>query len=162
MDSKSLLQMVDHSRLERIAQHLPDTTDLTLIVLKGHLLGEELLDAIIQSHCKDASVLQGVEIGHLVKIKLAAALTGDIGAQFVWNMCEKLNSLRNALAHKLEHPLAKKRLESFLVLFRNHELEFGPIGSEPKDLRRAIVFLLGCLVAIQTGPSLLDALRIEV
>ena len=152
---------LDFSHLGRIAQHLPDTTDLTLITLKGHLLVEELLDAIIASHCKDESVLHGVEIGFFVKVKLAAALTGKEGPSFAWTMSEKLNSLRNALAHKLEHPLGQKRLESFLKLFRNKKQDICSTGDLAKDLRYAIIFLLGCLTAVKSGPAAFADLRID-
>lgn len=151
MEISSQSRKLDLSRLGRIAQHLPAGDDLTLITLKGHLLVEEMLDTIIESHCKDKSILQGVEIGFFVKIKLAAALTGRDELLFAWTMCEKLNSLRNALAHKLEHPLAKRRLESFLALFSNPELELVSTGDPAKDLRHAIIFFLGSLIPIANG-----------
>src|SRR5690606_30639620 len=125
---------IDLAHLGRIAQHLPDGTDLTLLTLKGHLLVEELLDTIIDSHCKDKSILQTIDISFFVKLKLAAALTGRDELSFAWAMGEKLNALRNALVHNLEHPLAQKRLESFLALFRNQELELVATGDNAKDL----------------------------
>jgi hypothetical protein len=149
------------AQLERIARHLPDGTDLTLITLKGHLLVEELLDSIIEDHCKDKTVLQGVEISFFLKIRLAAALTGRDDVSFAWTMGEKLNALRNALAHKLEHPLAQKRLATFLALFRNQDLDLVPTGEQSKDLRRAIIFLIGCLTAIKSGPPSSAELTID-
>ena len=161
MESSSPRQRIDLSHLGRIAQHLPDGTDLTLITLKGHLLVEELLDTIIESHCKDKTVLPGIEISFFVKLKLAAALTGRDELSFAWTMGEKLNALRNALAHKLEHPLAQKRLDAFLALFRNPELEIASTGDKAKDLRHTIIFFLGCLMAIKSGPPSLAGLAID-
>jgi hypothetical protein len=160
MNSPSLRQRIDFSYLGRIAQHLPESVDLTLITLKGHLLVEELLDSIIESHCKDKAILQGVDISFFVKLKIAAALTGRDELSFAWKMGEKLNALRNALAHKLEHPLAQKRLDGFLELFHNSELELESTGDKSKDLRRAIIFFVGCLMAIKDGAPLGKGLTI--
>lgn len=142
---------IDLSHLGRIAQHLPEEGDLTLITLKGHLLVEEMLDTIVASKCKDKSILVGVEIGFYVKLKLAAALVGSEASPLVWSMAEKLNALRNALAHKLEHPLAQKRLETFLGLIRSPNDDLSSSGDSEKDLRHAIIFLLGGLMAIASG-----------
>lgn len=61
-------------------------------------------------------------------------------------MAERLNSLRNAIAHKLEHPLARKRMDVFLDTFRAPELKFTLTGSPEHDLREAILFMLGLIV----------------
>ncbi len=140
-------------RQDRVLQHLPESDDLTLITLKGHLLVEEALDSIIQNHCKDKTALQGVEIGFYVKLKLAAALIGDPNLSGGWTMVEKLNSLRNALAHRLEHPLAKKRLNAFLALFDVPEVSVSLTGHTATDLRQTIAYLLGFIHGA-TDPTL--------
>lgn len=161
MDPSAQSPRIDLSSLGRIAQHLPDSDDLTLITLKGHLLVEELLDTIIKSHCEDKSVLDSVEISFFVKLKLTEALTGRHELKYAWRMGEKLNALRNALAHKLEHPLAQKRLEAFLALFRNPDFDIASTGDKAKDLRRAIIFFLGCLIAIKSASPPVLGLGIE-
>ena len=66
----------------------------------------------------------------------------------VWNACQKLNALRNALAHKLEHPEAQKRLVSFIAIFNDPATEWKPTGEQATDVKRAILFLLGALQEI--------------
>ncbi len=134
-------------RLERITQHLLPSDDLTLITLKGHLLVEELLGEIIASYCKNPDALEG-DIGFAVKLKFARALTGAEELALVWNACQKLNALRNALAHKLEHPEAQKRLVSFIAIFNDPATEWKPTGEQATDVKRAILFLLGALQEI--------------
>lgn len=143
----------DLSKLERIAQHLPPGDDITLITLKGHLLVEELLEELIASHCKNPAALEG-DIGFSVKLKFARALTGAEELSVVWTACQKLNSLRNALAHKLEHPEAQKRLASFFAIFDDPNTEWQRTGSDSADLKRALVFLLGAIQAIGKPVSL--------
>jgi len=144
---------LDLSKLERIAQHLPPGDDLTLITLKGHLLVEELLEELIASHCKNPAALEG-DIGFSVKLKFVRALTGAEELFVVWTACQKLNSLRNALAHRLEHPEAQKRLASFFAVFDDPRTGWRRTGSEPEDLKRALIFLLGAMQAIGKPVSL--------
>ena len=143
---------LDMSKLERIAQHLPPSDDLTLNTLKGHLLVEELLEELIASHCKNPAALEG-DIGFSVKLKFARALTGAEELSVVWAACQKLNSLRNALAHRLEHPEAQKRLTSFFAIFDDPHIDWERTNSEPADLKRALVFLLGAMQAIDKPAS---------
>ena len=159
-DGKYSVTKLDLSKLERIAKHLPPGEDLTLITLKGHLLVEELLEELIASHCKNPAALNG-DIGFAVKLKFARALTGAEELSIAWTACQKLNSLRNALAHKLEHPEAQKRLASFLATFDDPSTEWQRTGSESTDLRRALLFLLGALQGIGK-PVLLKGLGIAV
>ncbi|WP_156899916.1 hypothetical protein [Luteimonas mephitis] len=151
---------LDLSKLQRIAQHLPPGDDLTLITLKGHLLVEEQLEDLILSHCKNPSALDG-DIGFSVKLKFARALTGVEEIALAWVACQKLNSLRNALAHKLEHPEAQKRLVAFLSTLDDPSTNWKRTGSDADDLRRALLFLLGALQGIEK-PVPLKGLGIAV
>lgn len=151
---------LDLSKLERIAQHLPSGDDVTLITLKGHLLVEEELDELLTSHCKDPSAIEG-DIGFSIKLKFARALTGADELCLVWSACERLNSLRNALAHKLDHPQAQKRLASFLAGFDDPNMGWTRTGDQVTDLKHAIVFLLGALQTVDK-PVSLKGLKIAV
>ena len=138
--------MKPHDDMSRIHKYMPRSQDLTLITLKGHLLVEELLDDIIESHCNNKSILKSIEIGFFVKLKLAAALSGRDDLSHGWSMCERLNALRNSLVHKLDHPIAKKRLDEFLDLYYNHP-GVSSKGDITNDVKNAIyllfVYILG-------------------
>lgn len=140
---------VDLEHLERVARHLLDTDDITLIALKGHLLIEELLDEIIWAYCKAPETLQDVEIRFPAKIKLVLALTGTHELSRVWGLCEKLNSLRNSLAHKIEHPSAQKKLYAFFAGFNDAFFTWQPKARDANDLRDGIVFLIGAIQGVR-------------
>lgn len=154
------MTQIDLSKIQRIAQHLPSGDDVTLITLKGHLLVEEQLDELIAAHCKNPDALEG-DIGFAVKLKFARALTGAEELSIVWSACQRLNSLRNALAHKLEHPQAQKRLASFLAALDDPSTGWRRTGGEAADLKRAIIFLLGALQSVGK-PISLKGLEIAV
>lgn len=138
--------MNKHDDMSRIRKHMPDGEDITLIILKAHLLVEELLDEIIGEYCRNKQALKNVQISFSVKLKLAEALSGRDDLSHGWKMVEKLNSLRNALAHSLEHPLEKRRLDGFLSLYYEHPGKTSKISTS-EDLRSAIyllfVYILG-------------------
>lgn len=113
------LPMEAQARFKRFDAHLPSSDDPTLIVLKGHLLAEEILENLIKAKCKHPEALDHVEIGFFLKAKLAHALIGNthenglILPESVWEMLGALNSLRNELAHSLEPKNWKQKFKNF-------------------------------------------------
>lgn len=87
----------------RYDDHMPDTDDLTLVVLKGHLLVEEVmieLASLVLPHsdCLDSARLTFYQRACVVKAAIPSRATD------CWELIFKLNSLRNDLAHNLEPP----------------------------------------------------------
>jgi hypothetical protein len=152
---------LDLKHIERVAQHLPSSDDMTLLALKGHLLVEELLDEIIWAHCKTPEVLQDVEIRFPAKIKLVQALTGTSELSSIWGLCEKLNSLRNSLAHKIQHPAAQKRLDAFFSAFNDPNFKWRPKNRDAEDLRSGIIFLIGAVQGVR-NPLVVKELGVVV
>lgn len=152
---------VDFSKLERLAQHLLPVEDLTLAVLKGHLLIEESLEEVVVAHCKSPGLVREQQVNFATKLLFARALTGAEELSVVWSACKRLNSLRNALAHKLEHPDTQKRLLSFLSSFNDPELEWERTENQLLDFRRKAIFLYGAIQGIGK-PLNLEHLKISV
>ena len=142
------MSQLDLKHLERVLQHMPQSGDMTLIALKGHLLIEEMLDEIIWAHCKAPDALQDVEIRFPAKVKLVLALTATHELANVWNLCEKLNTLRNSLAHKIEHPAAQKKLDAFFAGFGNN-YDWKPTTRDAEDLWSGIAILIGAVQGVR-------------
>lgn len=90
----------------RFMSHIPaDSSDISLAVLKGHLLAEELLADYISYKVNYPEHLK-LENNHwnfANKIELAASLASDQHHDiWVWHALKKLNTLRNKLSHGLE------------------------------------------------------------
>ena len=152
------------ARRERFRAHLPETEDLALITLKGHLLVEEILDDIIAHHCKKPAALSGSRMGFQLKAVLAHALAGDDSLpQQLWPMVNALRSLRNELAHKLDSPKLEQVVSKFVTAT-------GVIGTDDQSspvahkLRISMAYMYGFLAAyeyrVRTGslpPKLSEA-----
>ena len=96
-------------RSNRYLQLLPDTDDLILVTLKGHLVVEEILHAIVKSHCSFPEHLEDTRLSFLQLANLTKALINlPTTSKSVFPAILKLNKLRNHLAHNLSSNLAEK------------------------------------------------------
>lgn len=128
MNEKITFDSVD--RFQRIEEHFPKIADPVLIILKGHLLAEEILDNLLRFYCKEPEALGNVEIGFFLKCKLVRALTGRMHSkgyiypEKIWLILESLNSLRNELAHSLESEKVDSKTQRFLsvAIYPKNEL----------------------------------------
>jgi hypothetical protein len=92
------------------------------------LLAEEALDDLIRFYCTQPEHLDEVEIRFLVKARLARALSGHLVWTGLWPLLDALNTVRNDLAHNLDSPKLRDRINRFLALRREH----APLLYDPK------------------------------
>ena len=110
-DSSKLLA----DALVRIKSHLPESDDLTLIVLKGHLILEEEINALLSDLVENEKPLIKARFSFAQRLALIEAHVSRKEAQSLnLNAAGKLNSLRNELAHNLSSDKLEKRLSDFL------------------------------------------------
>ncbi|SRR6266571_705493 len=138
-------QIIDLQALHRLIEHLPQSDDLTLIVLKGHLLVEErLLDLVGLRLRANDNALKDARLRFAQLIPLARVASGRDQYPGLWRALERLNSLRNDLAHHLEprqvEGLAKAIIDDVgdIAGIRRSD----PISTR---LRGAVAFLYGAL-----------------
>jgi hypothetical protein len=104
----------------RFLDFLPHGKDRLLVILKGHLLIEELLRRIVDERCKKPEALEAVSFECSQIIAIAEALCAKEIDPWVWNSIRKLNSLRNDIAHDLESRRMKDRVSNFISLVREN------------------------------------------
>ena len=143
--------------IARHKEHLPDGSDLTLLVLKGHLLVEESLDQLIGSSCPAPKYLLDARLTFAVKMRIARALTDHLLYPGYWDLIRALNKIRNGLAHKLDNPALEAALRDFMRLRQKHMgvLEDVPIDDaqdiDRERLRSDISLLIGQLYGWAAG-----------
>lgn len=93
-------KFLDASR--RYYKHLPSATDMTLLLLKGHLLVEELLRQLVDNALVKPSALKDARLETYQCICLAEALFHGRAPSWLWDALRKLNGIRNKLAHNVE------------------------------------------------------------
>jgi hypothetical protein len=98
------LNLMDESQREHflhLISHL-ESDNAALIILKGHLVVEERLTAVIEKFVFHPKHLDKARLTFTQKLAIARSLSLDENKNSMWNFCEKLNALRNTLSHSLD------------------------------------------------------------
>jgi hypothetical protein len=137
---------------------MPDTDDVTLIVLKGHLLVEEMLGRLAEIVLPHPQYLSDA---NLMFHKLACVVRAAVPQRsddVAWDLILSLNSLRNDLAHKLESSRRQARLDGLFEIDVQVQPTPGMIYDksedhlldDPERLRRVVVNCLEFLFSLDS------------
>ena len=112
------------------------------MILRGHLLVEELLDEVIGAWLKDPSVLPDTRLTFNQKLKLAQGIISGGKDDFTWKPVELLNQLRNRISHRLNPHDLELKIDEFLkcVYLEDYGEIPSDIYSKRKAMRKAIIF----------------------
>lgn len=107
----------DRDHLERLVRYLkPATDDPTYLVLKAHLLAEEVLYRFIESQAHRPGSLGDARLGFAQLVALSRSFHRYSKEDWWgWPALKKLNALRNLLAHNLEPKDLNERIVDFSV-----------------------------------------------
>lgn len=145
----NLAGTAEMKKILRMAKHLIPHRDITLIILKGHLLIEEQLFDQAASAMRDVSELKLSRLSFNKLVHLTKALFGKSNDQRLWQAIEKLNMLRNELIHHLEDTKLQTLAETFLRPCEEMMRRYAPTPeSFDSRLRAAVAFLYGALLNI--------------
>jgi len=95
----------------RYEEHMPNTDDLSLTVLKGHLLIEEMLVKAIERLLPNPGYLRSERLSFHQRVCLLRSAIRGKHDHDAWSLIEKLNTLRNALVHNLDPPELRKKID---------------------------------------------------
>ncbi|MDE2106240.1 MAG: hypothetical protein KGL39_53970 [Patescibacteria group bacterium] len=133
-------------------QLLPETDDLTLMVLKGHLILEEMLFALVREHCAKPEYLEGARLSFAQLLRLARSLVSAPVPKEVWTAIAEINRLRNALAHNLRPTDVETRVEEVYRAAIVGMESLPPDYSKPvvaaRILQESILSLIGALALV--------------
>lgn len=130
------------SYFEKLKSHLPVVKDPTVVILRGHLLIEELLEELLTTSLTDATAIRDARLTFFQKLCLARGLIGIVNMEDVWKPLELLNGLRNTISHRLPDDALSIKLDPVLKAFFPYDYEEIPndIYSKSKALRKGIIF----------------------
>lgn len=138
---ESQVELVE--RILRFIKHLPSDAGKDLIVLKGHLLIEELMSEIIIVHLSKSNPLEIRLDRNMMfnnKLNLCWALIGNkLNAEF-WVCIKEFNSIRNSMSHSLEPKNIEDRLEKLSQRVTAYS-DFNNIQYVGKELEFSISWL---------------------
>jgi len=123
-----------------ITKHFAAVDPLTQVVLRGHLLLEERLNAILQSSLYNPEMFEKLRLTFHHKEILARSFTVSKRAPGVWELISSINRLRNSIAHSLDAAHRKQNYESMRALYLR-ELKDPELRKEDENLPEHILFL---------------------
>ena len=103
----------------RIEQHFPDEADLTLQVLKGHLIIEEQLRLLLDRLLFYPDALRGKQGTsfdcHQIICLVQATTKYTHEEPWIWPAAKRLNNIRNSLAHNLAPASIDQKIQSLIT-----------------------------------------------
>lgn len=130
---------------------MPKSDDITLIVIKGHLLLEEQLRNIFKSNFNNPKALNKskFEISQIITI-VEAIFENDENNNF-WESIRKLNTIRNDIAHNIENKGLNDKVNN-LIKISNKILSLKIEDSETIEnkLKLCITGLAAHLISLAT------------
>lgn len=104
---------LNEARFDKLVPH--DADELS-IILKGHLLIEEQLRTITRSLMANPEHFDKARLTFSNALQLARAVAGHFNQGACWVAAEKLNTIRNHIAHQAEPTATPVLLEKFFAV----------------------------------------------
>jgi len=121
--------------------------DSELMLLKAHLLIEEVLFALLSHKMKSTVPLERARLSFSQLVSLVNGLYDgeDFGGSWLYIACHLLNKLRNRLAHNVKPEGFQEDLAHFVTFVMEND---KPKNSPPDSLRFALGSIHGCFSGI--------------
>ena len=91
--------------------------DTAQIVLKGHLVAEDLMNKAIESFVLHGEYIDNVKLQFHQKIEFCKAISVSESKNNMWNMLKHINVVRNALSHSLDAERRSKAIQSLRTIY---------------------------------------------
>lgn len=111
----------EHDPALRFTGIMPSSSDIELNLLKGHLLIEEVLTAIVRAGVRRPEHLNFKRMQFYAKAKLARAVFKGPDEPWVWKAVGFLNDARNSMAHGLDSSETADLIRQFEAYVQSHE-----------------------------------------
>ena len=135
--------------LRRFIEKMSEVDELSSIVLKGHLLMEEMVTRAIEFYFFHGELLDGARLSFSQKLILVQAASTDQHENSMWNLISAVNSLRNEMVHSLERPKLQPRLNDLRAKYFNECPEDAALQADEHLLRNVVLLCMGFLSGVE-------------
>ena len=116
--------------MNHFLHHMPSNdSDITLIVIKAHLLIEQIIREFVSERMLNPSALTHAKLNfNQVALLAEALILPNDEPKRMWSVIRKLNTLRNAFAHNLSPPKAEKIMKEIIDDAAEWQVKTGFVG----------------------------------
>ncbi len=107
--------------IEKVTQHFSDVDPLTQVVLRGHLLLEERLNATLRHSLYNPELLDKMKLNFHHKMLFAQSFAVSKRGAGIWELIAAINTLRNGIAHSLDEEQRRKQFQRVRELYLRHK-----------------------------------------
>ncbi len=131
----------------KLVKELRYVDDVAQIVLKGHLIMEELMSEALSTFVLHKECLEPARLQFYQKLNLCRGISTSEHKNNMWNLIGAVNTLRNHLSHSLDPDERSKKIESLASTYAQEFPEALPERIEDMSRESAICMLAisGCL-----------------
>lgn len=105
---------------EKLIKHLPlNTKSKTLLILKGHLIIEDLLRQYLDSKLQSPKELNKCRLSFRQLLYLVKSFFKPKTNEWFWEAANDLNKIRNDLSHRLEPNNIESKINDFVLKVDN-------------------------------------------
>lgn len=136
--------------LRSLDYHLHRDDEIELLLLKGHLILEQALNAQLSLHIPNKKSLDGLNLMFSKKLDLLVALEGGDPIKLIDSVkhLKEINRIRNKLAHQLEFKCHHKELKTWACAVLNYTPKtINRKRTFSNMVRKAFYFLTAALVS---------------
>jgi len=141
--------------IQMFNKHMPRSKDITMIILKGHLLVEQALTDILDTELPYSKALDDAKMSFSNRLAVVKSIYGT-DTSFPYGLIENLNSLRNQLVHNLEPKDMESKLDDFIIRTKQSKVrllsEYEQLEISDR-LKLAIISILAFVCGMKEGRS---------
>jgi len=106
--------------VREILAHLPESKDITILTLKGHLIVEQLLIQMVESAAINPTPLKALNrLQFSTRVTFAESLVNFSSERpgGIWPLVRMVGKIRNDIAHQLQPKKLNEDIEKFIGLY---------------------------------------------
>lgn len=145
----SLARRMTEQIADRFSRLMSRLQDMTLLVLKGHLLIEEQLEYFLEQAARAPRQLMDARLTYAQKLQLVRALCGMSGEEF--DFAKAISAIRNSLAHRADADELPSRIDALLRQFNKEVPQKLTPRQRAAWLRTQLAGVCGTLRGISDG-----------
>ncbi|MFV0543422.1 MAG: hypothetical protein ACK5L8_07025 [Marinicella pacifica] len=151
--------------LKRLIKHLPlNSKSKTLLILKGHLIIEDLLRQYLDSRFQSPKELNKCRLSFSQLLYLVKSFFKPKPNEWFWKAAIDFNSIRNDLSHQLEPDNVNSKINDFVnKVYSCTDFKIKPIDNSDEYLKLAnAISILYLTISLKTHEhlSLAEGLKI--